>query len=78
MVVTCAPSLEICYIFEIGTQHSLTDFSEFDVEGDEVVRRWYKLHWADSTDGIAEKIASKLNEIVQEHLEYIEQRLTKN
>ena len=78
MVVTCAPSLENCYVFEIGTQHSLMDFGEFDVEGDEVVRRWYKFHWTESTDGVVAKISSKLNEIVREHLEYIEQRLTKN
>ena len=78
MVVTCAPSLENCYVFEIGTQHSLTDFGEFALEGDEIVRRWYKFHWTENTDGVVAEIVSKLKEIVQEHLDYVEQRLTKN
>ena len=75
IVVTCAPSLENCYVFEIGTQHSLIDFGKFNDEGDEVVRRWYKLHWAECTDGVVEKIALKLDEVVREHLERTEQRL---
>ena len=77
LVVTCAPSLENCYVFEIGSQHSLKDFSEFDVEGDEVVRRWYKLQWTENTSGIVVKIASKLDELVRQHLENTEQRLIK-
>ena len=76
-VVTCAPSLQNCYVFEIGSQHSLTDFGEFDVEGHEGVRRWYKFQWSENTDGVVAKITSKLDEIVQEHLERTEQRLTK-
>ena len=78
MVITCAPSLENCYVFEIGTQHNLTDFGKFDVEGDEVFRRWYKFHWAENTDEVVTNIATKLSEIVQEHLEYVKQRLNIN
>ena len=76
LVVTCAPSLENCYVFEIGSQHSLTDFGEFDVEGNEVVRRWYKFQWSENPDRVVEKIASKLAELVREHLEHTKQRLT--
>ena len=65
LVVSCAPSLEVCYVMEMLTQHSLRDWGVFDVEGVEVVRRWYKMSWADSCDGLVEKIYSKLNEIVQ-------------
>ena len=78
IVVTCAPSLENCYVFEIGTLHSLTDFGEFDYEGNEVVRRWYKFDWDQSTDNVVEKIILKLDELVREHLEHIKQRLTKD
>ena len=77
LVVTCAPSLENCYVFEIGSEHSLKDFGEFDVDGDEVVRRWYKLKWTENTSGVVAKIASKLNELVRQHLENTEQRLIK-
>ena len=75
LVVTCAPSLENCYVFEIGSQHSLEDFGEFSVEGDEVVRRWYKFDWSENTDGVVEKIASKLADSVRVHLESARQRL---
>ena len=75
LVVTCAPSLENCYVFEIGSQHSLEDFGKYSVEGDEVVRRWYKFDWSEKTDDVVAKIASKLNDLVQEHLESTKQRL---
>ena len=76
MIVSCAPSLHQCYIFEMGTQHKLTDFEEFSVEGDEAVRRWYRLAWSDDPAGVVQKIASRLHEIVREHLEQTEQRLS--
>ena len=77
LVVTCAPSLGNCYVFEIGSQHSLKDFGEFDGKGDEVVRRWYRLKWDENTDGIVTKIASKIDEIIRGHLESTQQRLIK-
>ena len=78
IVITCAPSLENCYIFEIGTEHSLTSFGKFNTEGGEVVRRWYKLPWDKGTGGVVNKITSKISEIVREHLESTKQRLTQN
>jgi hypothetical protein len=56
LVISCAPSLERCYVFEIGTQHRLTDFSKYDAEGVEIVRRWYKMAWSQSTESLAEKM----------------------
>ena len=75
MVVTCAPSLHHCYIFELGTQHKLTNFDEFNIEGNETVRQWYKLEWSEDPAGVVEKISSRLHQSVREHLEQIEQRL---
>ena len=76
LVVTCAPSLQNCYIFELGTQHNMTDFGEFNFEGNEAVRRWYRLQWSEHTDGIVEKISLGLHEMVRKHLERTEQSLT--
>ena len=45
LIVTCAPSLEICYVFEIATQHMLHDFGKYDVDGTKAVQRWYKFNW---------------------------------
>lgn len=69
LVITCAPSLHNCYVFEIASQHSLTDFDEFDADGQEVTRRWFKLSWSQNTDRVAEMIATKLHEVVRDHLE---------
>jgi hypothetical protein len=69
LVVTCAPSLERCYIFELTTQHLLRDFDEFDAEGEEIVRRWYKLGWEDGGSGIISKITAKLSEVVKQQME---------
>lgn len=69
LVVTCAPSLESCYVFELTTQHVLKDFDEFSAEGEEIVRRWYKLGWEDDSSGVISKIQTKLSEIVQQQLE---------
>lgn len=78
LVVTCAPSLEYCYIFEIGSQHGLKDFGEFEVTGTEIVRRWYRLRWTESAGGIVEGIASKLHEVIREHLESTQERLSED
>ncbi len=75
LVVTCAPSLENCYIFEVASQHKLKDFEEFHTKGKEVVRRWYKFKWTETTDRVVTKIKSKLDEIVREHLKQTERRL---
>ena len=74
-IVSCAPSLHQCYIFELGTQHKLTDFNEFNIEGSEAVRRWYKLAWTDGVEGVVGKITSRLHQMVKEHLEETERRL---
>ena len=75
LVVSCAPSLHYCYIFEMGTQHKLKNLDEFGVEGDEAVRRWYKLEWSRDPAGVVDKIASGLQQTLRKHLEETEQRL---
>ena len=69
LVVSCAPSLEVCYVVEMLTQHSLSDWGIFDSEGSEVVRRWYKMGWTDTCDDLVEKIWGKLKDVVQESVD---------
>jgi hypothetical protein len=76
LVVTCAPSLDYCYIFEITTQHKLRDFNKFDSEGVESSKRWWKVKWHEAPDGIIRQIAIKFTEIVQGQLEAAEKRLS--
>jgi Caspase domain len=76
LVVTCAPSLDICYIFEIATQHLLQDFGKYDPDGPEVSRRWWKCVWAEGHSTIVDQIAKKFSEIVRQQLERAERRLS--
>jgi hypothetical protein len=69
LVVSCAPSLEACYVIEMLTLHSLRDWNDFDSEGEEVVRRWYKKSWTDDNDGLVDKIWEKLVETVQQNID---------
>lgn len=75
LVVTCAPSLERCYIFEMVTSHALIDWGNYDQDGDEVTKRWYKMGWKDSTDFLAGKVADKLHDAVTAHLDDVAGRL---
>ncbi len=76
LVVTCAPSLDHCYIFEVATQHLLRDFGKYDANGPEASRRWWKVNWGEATDGIVTKISSKFTETVRGQLENAEKRLS--
>ncbi|MBB5695165.1 caspase family protein [Muricoccus pecuniae] len=77
LVLTCAPSLDECYIFEIVTQHARTDWDSFDWEGQEVVRRWYKMQWNDNPSSLVNKISDKLKEAINLHLQQIKEKLAK-
>jgi len=77
LVVTCAPSLNFCYIFEITTQHMLQDFGQFDSYGKELSSRWWKLAWTASTKSVVEQITAKFDEAMRSQLEDAEMRLSK-
>jgi hypothetical protein len=76
LVVTCAPSLDLCYIFEFATQHMLRDFGAYDTDGPEVARRWWKCIWAEGAGGVVDQISKKLEEVVRLQLESAEKRLS--
>jgi hypothetical protein len=78
LVVSCAPSLDHCYIFEITTQHRLQDFGKFDIGGTELSRRWWKHAWTASTEGVVKQIAAKFEEAMRKQLEDAEARLSKD
>ena len=68
-------SLDVCYVFEVTTQHMLRDFGEYDSDEPEVSRRWWKRVWADGTGSIVTQISTKLAEIVTHQHEDAEKRL---
>ncbi|GAA0297126.1 hypothetical protein GCM10009087_03640 [Sphingomonas oligophenolica] len=77
LVLSCAPSLDQCYIFEILTQHLRTDWDRFAQDGSELVRRWYKLGWDEEPDGIIEKVCVALENAARKHIEETAARLAK-
>jgi Caspase domain len=75
LVVTCAPSLDTCYIFEVATQHMLRDFGKYDSDGPEFSRRWWKCVWAEGAGSIVTQISDKIADVVRQQLESAEKRL---
>ncbi|WP_081620355.1 caspase family protein [Ancylobacter sp. FA202] len=77
LAITCAPSLENCYLFELSTRHPRTRWDAFADAGAELTRRWYKFSWsADLAPKIA-NIANKIEEDVLAHIASIADRLSK-
>lgn len=76
LVLSCAPSLEQCYVFELVTRHPRTDWDEFDSEGEEVVKRWYTLKWGGATAWLVEKICDGLATAVKNHIDETTKRLS--
>ncbi|WP_203428290.1 caspase family protein [Rhizobium sp. BG4] len=75
LVLSCAPSLEHCYVFEMVTTHPRTDWDSFDTEGEQAVRRWYKLGWDEGPASLVEKVAEGLLAAVKKHVEEMTKRL---
>lgn len=76
LVLSCAPSLERCYIFEVLTQHPRTDWDTFDSEGRELTRRWYKVDWDGSVERVIENASEALAKAVREHIENTAARIS--
>lgn len=75
LVLSCAPSIERCYVFELMSEHSRLDWDKFDIEGREIVRRWYKMEWGKSVDFLAGKICDALSQTILDHIEATAARL---
>jgi hypothetical protein len=75
LVLSCAPSLEHCYVFEMVTTHPRTDWDAFDTEGEQAVRRWYKLSWDEDPAWLVGKVAGGLLAAVEKHVEESTKRL---
>ena len=76
VVITCAPSLHHCYIFEMCTEHSLTDFGEYNGEGKEISRRWWKCSWDQETSEIVNKVVVNIDGAVRGLLAHTKQQLS--
>lgn len=69
LVVSCAPSVEHCYVFERCSLHKLSDWNSYSHYGEELTRRWYKMNWKeDKTDSVARKISDEIHVLVEKHV----------
>lgn len=75
LVLTIAPSLDVCYIFEVVTLHPRSDWEAYAEDGKELVRRWYKLPWDAGVEDLVDKICASFETAGDEHLNAVLQRL---
>ena len=76
LILSCAPSLEHCYLFELVTLHPRIDWDKFSSSGTEAVRRWYKLDWDQSVDHLVQKICDGLVKSIKDHIGATTKRLS--
>lgn len=76
LVLSCAPSLDHCYLFEVVTLHPRIDWEKFSPSGTEAVRRWYKLEWRQPVDHVVQKICDALTKSIEEHITATAKRLS--
>ncbi|HYW15025.1 MAG TPA: caspase family protein [Allosphingosinicella sp.] len=77
LVLTCAPSLEHCYVFEVVTQHARVDIDRFNHEGRELTRRWYELDWSSDMSWLIGKITDSLQAVARKYVDVMTNRLKK-
>jgi hypothetical protein len=75
LVLTCAPSLERCFVFERLTRHRRSDWEDFESGGREVTKRWYEMAWDDNLAVLVEKVASNVEEQARAHVDAVAKRL---
>lgn len=78
LVVSCLPSLPKCFITEIITAHPLSSWSEYDYQGQELVRQWRTIGWTESPNGIAKLIREKLLSTIQGQIDAAVKALESN
>lgn len=78
LIMTCAPSLNSCYIFEVVREHLRTGWSSFDEEGGKVVENWYERLWSEDISWLVEASCDRLLEAVRKHVEQTNKRLAES
>lgn len=76
VVVSCAPSLEQCYVFVVMTQHPRTDWDNFSEEGPEIIRRWFKAPWDKNPMWIVEDVSERIENGVRNYVESLSSDLS--
>jgi hypothetical protein len=75
LIVSCVPSLDVCYIFAACNQHMLKDFGKFEDDGVEILQFWYKANWKKGPEAFVTSISEKVLQSIREHIEDTVKRL---
>lgn len=75
LIVTCAPSLNSCYIFERIAKHLRSDWSSFSEDGGKIVEQWYDRAWSEDISWLAEAACDRLLDAVDKHVELTTKRI---
>lgn len=68
LIMSFAPSLNTCYVFEYLMSHELSDWGKYDGGGVEAKRRWYRFAWGDDFDAVVSKITANLGEHIDDDI----------
>lgn len=75
LMIICAPSIDCCYVFEIAKRYTLTDFGEFDNEGEMIIQGWKKLKWDSEANILVEEISKIIKDSLDSHLDELSEKL---
>lgn len=78
LIISFAPSLTTCYVFEYLMSHGLSDWGKFEGDGVEVKRRWYKFDWDQNFGGAVSKITDNLSDSIDQNIASILDRFSVN
>lgn len=76
LTLTCAPSLDRCFVFERLTRHNRSDWEAFESCGRELTKCWYRTAWDADPSSLVEKIASNVEQQAQQHVEAVARSLS--
>ena len=69
LLITVAPSLKHCDIFEYVTEHSLSDWETFESNGKEINRKWYQRSWEDDGISATDAICSYFEQTIRSRID---------
>ena len=75
LVISCAPSLNSCYIFEISTRHLRSDWDSFDEAGAKIDRNWFERAWNEDNRHLVDAICDRIHKAIKNHVEGTARRL---
>lgn len=78
LIITCAPSINSCYIFENSMIHLRRDWESFEENGFNIVEKWYNRPWSEDITWLSRESCDRLFEYVEKHIDQATKRISDN